>query len=85
MNTYQLVLPTITIAILNVFVLRIQTMNPNITHIVVPINYQITWSQPVTPIVLGKTNMLPTSTYLMWYNVIPPFCAFNIGKQLENK
>jgi len=73
MNTYQLILPTITIAILNVFVLKIQTMNPNITHIVVPINYQITWSQPITPIVLGKTSMLPTSTNPMWYNVIPPF------------
>jgi hypothetical protein len=24
-------------------------------------------------IILGKTGMLPTSTYLMWYNVIHPF------------
>jgi hypothetical protein len=29
--------------------------------------------QPIMPIVPGKTNMLPTSTYPMWYNVIPPF------------
>jgi len=48
-------------------------MNPNIVHTIVPINYQTTWSQLVTLIVLGKTNMLPTSTYPMWYNVIPPF------------
>jgi len=48
-------------------------MNPNIAHAIVPINYQTTWSQPVTLIVLGKTSMLPTSTYPMWYNVIPPF------------
>jgi hypothetical protein len=27
----------------------------------------------VTPIVLSKINMLSTSTYPMWYNVIPPF------------
>ncbi len=25
------------------------------------------------PIVPCKTNMLPISTYPMWYNVIPPF------------
>ncbi len=48
-------------------------MNPSIGHIVVPVNYQTTYSQHVTPIVLGKTSMLPTSAYLMWYNVIPPF------------
>jgi hypothetical protein len=34
------------------------------------VNYQTTWSQPVIP---GQTNILPTSTYPMWYNVIPPF------------
>jgi hypothetical protein len=48
-------------------------MNPGIGHMTILINYQITWSQHLTPIALGKTNMLPTSTYPMWYNVIPPF------------
>jgi hypothetical protein len=48
-------------------------MNPSIGHMVVPIIYQTTWSQPVTPIVPGKIGMLPTSTYRMWYNVIPLF------------
>jgi hypothetical protein len=36
-------------------------------------NYYTTWSQLVKPIILGQTSMLPTSTYPMWYNVIPPF------------
>jgi hypothetical protein len=48
-------------------------MNPSIGHMVVHVNYQTTWSQPVTPIVPYKTGMLPTSTYPMWYDVIPPF------------
>jgi hypothetical protein len=48
-------------------------MNLGMGHTVIIINYQTTWSQHVTPIVLGKTSMLPISTYLMWYNVIPPF------------
>jgi hypothetical protein len=73
MNTHQHVLPTTTIAVPNVFVLRTQTTNPSIGHTTILVNYQITWSQLVTPIALGKTNMLPTSTYPMWYNVIPPF------------
>jgi hypothetical protein len=42
MNTYQHVLPTTTIIVPNVIVLRTQTMNLSIAHIVVPINYQIT-------------------------------------------
>ncbi len=40
MNIHQFVLPTITIAVLNVFVLGTQTMNPNIGHTIIPINYQ---------------------------------------------
>jgi hypothetical protein len=56
-----------------VYVLRIQAMNPSIGHTIIPINYQTTWSQLVTPIVPIETSMLPTSTYPMWYNVILPF------------
>jgi hypothetical protein len=74
MNVHQLVFPTITIAIPNVSVLETPTMNLNITHTAIPINYQTTWTQTITPIVLDKTSMLPTSTYPMWYNVIPPLC-----------
>ncbi len=59
------------------FVFRTQAMNPSIGHMVVFVNYQTTWSQPVTPIVLGKINMLLTSTYLMWYNAIPLFVPLN--------
>ncbi len=73
MNTYQLVFPTITIAVPNVSILGTQAMNLNIGHTAILVNYQITWSQPVTPIVPSKTSMLPISTYPMWYNVIPPF------------
>jgi hypothetical protein len=72
-NVHQHVLPTTTIVEPNVSILGIQAMNPSIGHTVIPINYKKTWSQPVTPIVPSKTNMLPTSTYPMWYNVIPPF------------
>jgi hypothetical protein len=61
MNIHQHVLPTTTITIPNVYVLRTQTTNLNIGH---------------TTIAVGKTNMLPISTYPMWYNVIPPFYAF---------
>jgi len=73
MNIHQPVLPTTTIVIPNVFILGTQAINPNIGHMAVLVNYQTTWSQPITPIVLGKTNMLLTSTYPMWYNVIPLF------------
>jgi hypothetical protein len=47
-------------------------MNLSTGHIVVAINYQPTW-QRVTPIILSKTNFLLTSTYPLWYNVIPLF------------
>jgi hypothetical protein len=73
MNVHQHVLSTTTIVMLNVSILRTQAMNPSIVHTTILVNYQTTWSQPITPIVLSKTNMLPTSTYPMWYNVIPPF------------
>jgi hypothetical protein len=42
MNTHQLVFPTTTIAVPNVFVLGTQAMNPNISHMAIPINYQTT-------------------------------------------
>jgi hypothetical protein len=50
MNTHQFVLPTTTITLPNVSVLRTQAMNPGIGHLIIPINYQTTWSQHVTPI-----------------------------------
>jgi hypothetical protein len=73
MNVHQPILPTTTIVIPNVFVLKTQAMNPSMGHTTIFVNYQTTYSQPVTPIILGKTNMLPISTYPMWYNPIPPF------------
>jgi len=65
--------PIITIVLPNVYILRTQTMKPNIGYTIIAINYQTILSQLVTPIVLGKISMLPTSTSLIWYNVIPPF------------
>ncbi len=79
MNTHQHVLPTTTIAISNVFVLGIQAMNLGTGHTAILVNYQTTWSQPITPIIQSKTNILPTSTYPMWYNVIPPFMALDLS------
>jgi hypothetical protein len=76
MNIHQHILTTTTITIPNVFILGTQAMNPSIAYTTVHVNYQTLGSQPVTPIVPGKTSMLPTSTYLMWYIVITPFCAF---------
>jgi hypothetical protein len=77
MNVHQPILPTTTIVVPNVSILITQAMNPSTSHTIVPINYHTTWSQPITSIVLGKTNMLPISTYPMWYNVIPPFVPLN--------
>jgi hypothetical protein len=68
MNVHQPVLSTITTRIPNVCTLGNQAMNPNIGHTTIPVNYQTTWSQLVTPIITGKTNVLPISTQLMWYN-----------------
>jgi hypothetical protein len=82
MNTHQHVLPTNTIAIPNVFVLGTQAMNHSIGHTTILVIYKTTWLQLVTSIVLGKTNMLPISTYLMWYNVIPPFVLLNLSLYL---
>jgi len=73
MNTHKHVLPTTTIAVPNVSILRTQALNPSIGHMIVHVIYQTTWSQLVTPIVPNKTSILPISTYSMWYNVIPPF------------
>ncbi len=67
MNVHHLVLPTTTIAIPNVSILKTQAMNPNIGHTMVPTNYQTTWSQLVKSIVLNKTSMLLISTCPMWY------------------
>jgi hypothetical protein len=76
MNVHQPILLTTTIVALDVSIIGTQAMNPSIVHRTIPINYQTTWPQPITPIVPSKTSMLPTSTYPMWHNVIPPFCAF---------
>jgi hypothetical protein len=73
MNIHQHLLPTTTTVVPNVFALGTQAMNPSIGCTIVLVNYQTTWSQPITPIVPSKTRMLPTSTYPMWYNVIPFF------------
>jgi hypothetical protein len=82
-NIHQLVLLNTTIIVPNVFILGTQTMNPSIGHTIIHVNYQTTWSQLVTPIVQGsKTNMLPTSTYPIWYNVIPPFVPLNLNLYL---
>jgi hypothetical protein len=42
MNIHQHVLPTITIVVSNVFVLRTQTTNPNIGHTTIHVNYHTT-------------------------------------------
>jgi hypothetical protein len=77
MNIHKLVFPTTTTVVPHVSAFKIQAMNPSTSHMAVFVNYQTTWSQPITPIVLSKTNMLPTLTYLMWYNAIPPFVPLN--------
>jgi hypothetical protein len=77
MNVHQNVLINTTTLIHNVFLLGTQTMNPSIGYTIILVNYQITRPQLVTPIVRIKNSMLPTSTYPMWYNVIPPFMPLN--------
>jgi hypothetical protein len=52
----------------NVSVLGTQAMNPNIGYTIVHVP--------------GKTSMLPTSTYPMWYNVIPPFIPLDANLYL---
>ncbi len=77
MNVHQFALPTTTTILPHVSVLRNQAMNPSIGHTVIPIQYQTTWPQPITLIVLSKTNVLLTLTYPMWYNVIPLFVSLD--------
>jgi hypothetical protein len=54
-------------------------MNPHIGHIVILINYQPTWPPPFTLFIPGGPNVLPTSTYHMWYNVIVPCIPLNLN------
>jgi len=61
MNVHQPILPTTTTIVPNVFVLGTQAMNLSTSYTTSPVNYQITWSQLVTPIVLGKISMSPIS------------------------
>jgi hypothetical protein len=42
MNTHQPVLPTTTILVPNVTILRTQAMNPNIGHTIILVNYETT-------------------------------------------
>jgi hypothetical protein len=73
MNVHQLVSLTTTILLPNVSTLGIQATNLSIGHTTVQVNYQLTWQQPITLVVPSKTTILPTSTYPLWYNIIPPF------------
>jgi hypothetical protein len=57
-------------------------MNISIVHTTILVNYQTTWSQHVTLIILSKTNMLFTLTYPMWYNVISPFVPLDLSLYL---
>jgi hypothetical protein len=74
MNTHQYVLPTSTTVVPIDFVLGIQTMNPSIGHTTIHVNYQTTWLQPITLIILGKTIC-----YLFQHTqcgIMSYFCAF---------
>ncbi len=82
MNLHQPILPNPTIVVLNVFILGTQAMNPNIGYTTLFVNYQTTWSQPITPIIPSKINALPSSTYPMWCNVIPRFVPLNLSLYL---
>jgi hypothetical protein len=53
--------------------LRTQAMNLSIGHTRMFVDYQTTWSQPVTLIIPCKTNILPTLIDPMRYKVIPSF------------
>ncbi len=77
MNVHQLVFPTTTTATHNVFILGTQTMNPNIGHTIIHVNYQTTWSQTITPIVSSKPVcylLQHTQCGIMSY----PYCALNM-------
>jgi hypothetical protein len=54
-------------------------MNPSISHTTIPINYKTTWSQLVIPIVPSQISVLPSLTYPIWYNVIPPFVPLDLS------
>jgi len=77
MSFHQLVLPTTTIVLPNVLVQQIQVMNSSFGHMAIFVNYQPTKQPPITPFVPNKTNVVPTFTYPMWYNVIPPYILSN--------
>jgi hypothetical protein len=81
-NTHQHVFPTTMITLPNVSILGTQAMNIGICHTTIHVNDPITWLQPITLVVPSKTSMLPTSTYPMWYNVIPPFAPLNLSLYL---
>ncbi len=79
MNTHQPILPNTIITVPNMSILETQAMNLSIGHMAILVNYQTTWSQLVIPIIPGQTNMLPMSTYPMWYNVISPFVPLELN------
>jgi hypothetical protein len=79
MNVHQHVIPTTTTILPNVHVPRIKAMKFSIGHTIILVSYQWTWQPLVTPFVLGETNVLLTSTYPMWYNVIPLYIILNLN------
>jgi hypothetical protein len=79
MNVHQHIIPTITTILPNVHVPIIKAMKFSIGHTIVLVSYQQTWQPLVTPFVLGKTNVLLTSTYPTWYNVIPLYILLNLN------
>jgi hypothetical protein len=77
MSFHQLVIPTTTIVLPNVLVQQIQVMNSSFGHMAIFVNYQPTQQPPLTPFVPSKTNVVPTFTYPMWYNVMPLYILSN--------
>jgi len=71
MNVHQLIIPITTIISPNALMQRIQIMNPSFGHETILVSYQLASKSLVTPFVPSRTNVLPTFTYPMWYNVIP--------------
>ncbi len=57
MNIHQPIFPNITTIVPNVSILRTEAMNPSIGYITIHVNYQTTWSQPITPIIPSKISM----------------------------
>jgi hypothetical protein len=62
-----------------VLIQGIQITNPNIGHMAIHVSYQSTWQPHVTPFVPSKTNVLLTSTYPMWYNVIALYVPLDLS------